>query len=627
MNVLRWNRFAAVILVIGLVTSSAVGYPAESVRGIIADPGIEKLKTLEQNWSDDEADWFYNAGQGSRLLPYDWFLALEQPDSTDQELFLAPRHIRALGLIPRRPTDDNPHGLPIGLVRDASYDDGTRGIGITCAACHTAIISHGPVSFVIDGGSTGADIEQFLRSLANSLEKTANDDAVFDRFAKRVTPTASDDDRRTLRDAVRGISKERSAYNERNLSAQGGTPHGPGRIDAFGAIFNEVSATFLEIPGNIRRADAPVSYPCLWDTPQHDRVQWSGIAENRVSHLGTVIFGTRHVGALGRNIGEVTGVFGTVRVSEHELLLPRRYESTVNKPNLLKLEETLSTLWSPEWPEDLPPLDAAKVTRGSEIYTSHCVVCHAAIDRDAADRRVEAVMRAVGTDGRVLENSTRMVSTGRLEHRQRTLQSLGRFQAQAPVAAVLKHVVERAMLEPLPQLKNQLTNAVQDGGLFSPIFHTSIEIRYKGKAVAGDVYGVEVSANGVTLYGSSADLDRVRKALGMEADGARSLYLAQGVVEGAYKARPLNGVWATAPYLHNGSVPTLAALLEPKSRRPAKFHVGSREFDPVRVGFVDDSRFPIFDTSLPGNGREGHEFGTDLPEGEKSDLLEYLKSL
>ena len=95
----------------------------------------------------------------------------------------------------------------------------------------------------------------------------------------------------------------------------------------------------------------------------------------------------------------------------------------------------------------------------------------------------------------------------------------------------------------------------------------------------------------------------------------------------AYKARPLNGIWATAPYLHNGSVPTLADLLKPADERPKTFHVGSPKFDPVKVGFVDDDSFPVFNTEIDGNGNQGHEFAAGLNETQREDLLEYLKSL
>jgi mono/diheme cytochrome c family protein len=101
-----------------------------------------------------------------------------------------------------------------------------------------------------------------------------------------------------------------------------------------------------------------------------------------------------------------------------------------------------------------------------------------------------------------------------------------------------------------------------------------------------------------------------------------------------YLARPLNGIWATAPYLHNGSVPTLYDLLHP-DQRPAKFAVGNREFDPVKIGYRSqvDTVGPnvwVYDTTLPGNSNIGHSgdaFGTLLPEEDKAALLEYLKKL
>ena len=57
----------------------------------------------------------------------------------------------------------------------------------------------------------------------------------------------------------------------------------------------------------------------------------------------------------------------------------------------------------------------------------------------------------------------------------------------------------------------------------------------------------------------------------------------------AYKVRPLNGIWATPPYLHNGSVPTIEDLLGPPEERPKKFYLGSREYDPVKLGYKTDT--------------------------------------
>jgi hypothetical protein len=99
-----------------------------------------------------------------------------------------------------------------------------------------------------------------------------------------------------------------------------------------------------------------------------------------------------------------------------------------------------------------------------------------------------------------------------------------------------------------------------------------------------------------------------------------------------YTSVPLDGVWLTAPYLHNGSVPTLADLLEPRETRPVTFWRGYDVYDGERLGFVsagpdaERAGTPL-DTSLPGNGNGGHEYGTTLSADEKRALLEYLKTL
>lgn len=100
-----------------------------------------------------------------------------------------------------------------------------------------------------------------------------------------------------------------------------------------------------------------------------------------------------------------------------------------------------------------------------------------------------------------------------------------------------------------------------------------------------------------------------------------------------YANHPLDGIWARSPYLHNGAVPTLRDLLEPASERPAVWYRGSDELDLERVGYVSDPNAPHafrYDTSVLGNGNEGHEgeaYGTDLPDADKDALVEYMKTL
>jgi hypothetical protein len=105
-----------------------------------------------------------------------------------------------------------------------------------------------------------------------------------------------------------------------------------------------------------------------------------------------------------------------------------------------------------------------------------------------------------------------------------------------------------------------------------------------------------------------------------------------------YRAKTLNGVWSSAPYLHNGSVPNIYELLSPVAERSSKFWLGSYDYDPKKLGFINAkvSGGFLFDTSIPGNGNEGHEFtnkkgpgviGRLLSVEERFDIIEYLKSM
>ena len=82
-------------------------------------------------------------------------------------------------------------------------------------------------------------------------------------------------------------------------------------------------------------------------------------------------------------------------------------------------------------------------------------------------------------------------------------------------------------------------------------------------------------------------------------------------VTDGYRANDLRGVWATAPFLHNGSVPTLEDLLKKPADRPTTWMRGSF----------------LVDTTQPGNSNQGHTFGTDLGDDDKTALVAYLKSL
>jgi hypothetical protein len=127
----------------------------------------------------------------------------------------------------------------------------------------------------------------------------------------------------------------------------------------------------------------------------------------------------------------------------------------------------------------------------------------------------------------------------------------------------------------------------------------------------------------------------------------------RGLVEdnpSGYIAAFLDGIWLRAPYLHNGSVPTLRDLLEPVERRPKRFYRGYDVYNQVKVGFVTSpaeadvvgmrcemvqekklcevERIGTpYDVSQRGSGNQGHLYGTDLPSKDKEALVEYMKTL
>ena len=167
-------------------------------------------------------------------------------------------------------------------------------------------------------------------------------------------------------------------------------------------------------------------------------------------------------------------------------------------------------------------------------------------------------------------------------------------------------------------------------------------------AAAGEqIYTAECAechAFGGKRTGTVIPLEEVgtdRNRLDMWTEGAATAYNAYGdkypwdfkgfQKTNGYVAMPLDGVWLRAPYLHNGSVPTLHDLMAPPDRRPTAFHRGYDVYDPERVGFVSTGPEAEkvgfrYDTSQRGNSNVGHGYGVELPEEKKRALIEFLKT-
>jgi mono/diheme cytochrome c family protein len=618
---------------------------------------------LNQGWDDKtRRQWNYTS-QGSRLLPYDWYFALQNADATarfhSDDTYLRYRYLL------QRPSDENPDGLPVGFVKDLAADqyalekigeerapslDPTGQtanepyVGLTCAACHTAQYNtvdaqNRKVGIRIDGAGALADFEGFLVALADAMQATLDDPARWAAFEATVRPGVSDAavKQKLKEEFVRELER-RKGFNRRTTTTVKG---GFARLDAFTGILNQVTEFVAGEPGNHRPMVNPVSYPHVWDAPWYDWVEWNGLNSNN------------GLGPLGRNVGEVMGSFATVDAAPPG---PGKlgYPSSIRPWGLEELEGWMKQLQSPPWPEEVwGEVDGDLARDGAAVYRKECLACHARINRQTHQQSaptmpparcggrlrgltIQAVMvdsALVGTDPNYARNiSGRTADSGILEGQ--STQGLAgdppKFGPTMTGVQALKHVVASSIAR-----------------------HLDIVLMLSVESIA-DGRGTQTKPPPKKWYGDLPPANPFD----------------------AYRARALNGIWATAPYLHNGSVLTLADLLLPAAQRPKVIHNGGFLYDPVKVGLQDvnvcpeswnqpgsawdgtpggkpdfggenltaekKAAFPqmtlcqalgyeVFvdpaDPANLGNLASGHEYGTQLSDSDKKALLEYLKTL
>lgn len=534
----------------------------------------ERVVYPQQNWSSVDSLWFYTTPQGSTLIPYELFLHLEIADS--QLLFRSDENMNRLRYLPQLSSPSNPDALPVGWVKD-EYQGKTY-IGFTCAACHTSQINYEGVAIRIDGGTTLADMEQMLKSLAAALQASLEQPEKFERLAQKVLQKKYPAEKEAFRAELADAAKKIAHYNQINEPLYGdkSVSYGYARLDAFGRIYNRILEHLTPNEPNSNPANAPVSYPQLWDTPQHDFVQWNGVGDNE----GT--------GPLERNVGEALGVFAHFDLNKQAG--DAGYRSSVKPGELAHMEQRLESLWSPSWDElakqgVLPAINQTLADEGQQVFIEYqCNGCHKPIDRTDPNRRITAQfshMNTVGTDPMMVVNALKR--TGKM----------GVFTGQP---------MNPRMPTPFPE--------------------TGSVLPALSAAVAGVI---DESKRHQSLPPSNMDNPIKTTARYIDFEPVSKYKPAESLI--GYKARPLNGIWATAPYLHNGSVPSLYELFMPscsdaeiasgKTCRPNRFTLGVRELDAIKVGAVqrDPGQYPglfVFDTRLPSNSNKGHEFAAGV---------------
>ncbi len=529
---------------------------------------------LNQAWSPADRAAYYWGSQGSALVSYDIFIALEIAGT--QDLFNTAANSDRYGLLTDPPdAKTNPDGLPVGIARAIVPAGQFKGdyASMTCAACHTGQIQFNGQQIRIDGGANNRiDIVPWMRSLSASLDATLAEPARFQRLLKRIRARGKVDEADLRKRLKADADVVRAQVHESFVVP---FPTGPGRMDALGSINNSFSAINTGIPENVRPTLAPVKPPFLWNAPQSAWVQWSGSANN----------------PLPRNVLETLGVFSRYNLTAAS---PKDglFETTSDVKNLVRIEELLRRLAPPQWPEAIfGKLDTAKVEQGAALFAQNCAGCHTTFPY-----RWSAALKE---GKRLIEN------------------------ALVPQAVVGTDAtqLDSVTFDPQPTM---LT------GKLAPLFKGQpiVSVGDMNVVLKGPIIGLAVKAAGPFSPEQLIEMNGYAN-FGDEPSAKPPVH--------SYKAAPRDGVWATGPFLHNGSVPNMYELLIPAAQRSKTFMVG-RDFDPVKLGIDTSGKSGgfVLDTSLVGNSNAGHSFeggagkgiiGRELTDAERYAIIEYIKSI
>ena len=555
-------------LSIASLLALSVVAPAGAQQTPTADPVI----LLDQAWSKEDREWYYNFSQGSAVIAYDLFLNVEAADS--QDLFRNGLNGPRYGFVPQPPSPSNPDGLPIGIsktnvAKEISGWPAGDYAGMTCAACHEGHLKYKGKLIRIEGGiSNTINFQGTASGISEALLKSLTDAAKFDRLAARIgasTPDAKDKLRKR-------IESERARVHE-YAARTSITPHpwGPGRVDALTMIVDRVTATLTKIGENWSTGSAPVKPPFLWNAPHGLWTQWGAFVQEPIH----------------RNFGETMGVFLPADLSSKSLA-EGLFQSNGAIMELMRVENQLQRLAPPSWPEEVfGKIDREKAKMGKALFMEHCASCHNSwpyrwTEPNKYGKRFVLVgltpQSYVGTEPQLFTL--------------RPLAITGELSKFFP-----PEFRDKPLLEPF---------------IFSNVL--SAEARRVAIQKLKLTAEQELELNGFREQPTPPPPERV------------------------YKAAPRDGVWATPPFMHNGSVPNLYEMLVPAAERTKKFYLGG-DFDPVKVGFDTSATSGTFlmDTSFLGSSNAGHSFqdgprgngtiGPLLRDEQRWALVEYLKSI
>lgn len=620
------------------------------------------------SWDRETRQFMSHADQGTRVLPLSWLLALEAPGGLpffDGDPFLEDERVRKYGLLPDHDPTGNPFQLPVGFSINGemalSEKDGTvveeAFFGYTCTACHTGSMEFDGVEYRIDGGAGLQSFNDWNKSLVLSVAETFGRDVPIievsfiddklDRFIERAQAIQDTlyGEHQSREDMEKQISRF-SLFNKviPTLLQQGPlspTDHGPGRVDALGRGSNTIWTDYLrdydgvdgfDAEANLGLIDGMVGLPAIYDAPKFDWVQYGHSIRQ----------------PLGRNLAEAIAVLSPTD--------PGTLETTVNLDGLLDIENHVRELEGPAYPEDVfGAIDAELAAEGEKLFNDlegnadvACARCHT--PRADFEPGEEMLIRAVplgviGTDAKTLVNfATREITLPRPVQ-----ETLGFDNPRVAAGLALLRLVDLVGRQLFRDADwgdyDDVTSTCADSAKWSDGEDCEATLGRVNLFRVDIERGLPESLNPITFPPPSG-IDEADPRCD-DADDKEACLLELGWL--AYRARPLNGMWPTAPFLHNNSVPNLCLLLGDPADRPEEFWVGSTEFDPECLGYRFDKRseMPDHDTDAEkfeiedsGNGNGGHVFSDDysgtpadgvigraLTDREIRALVEYVKTL
>ncbi|MCC2615785.1 hypothetical protein LJ739_05995 [Aestuariibacter halophilus] len=604
----RWFRRSLATVTIGVLIYHAL---TVFLAPNLTQESVHRVVYLNGGWSDEQRQTYYHTPQGTELLGlrYDWLVNLELPLS--HERLASETNMRGWGFIvdpAQRPSARNPGNLPVGFSQHIDPISGEQKLDLGCAMCHTGELHYQGVALRVDGGQAMQSVPtakrgEFITTLAAASLETYFNPWKWSRFATRMVGQ-DDEAEGVLRDEFWAYIKQMLGFMKGPGAPQWyPVEEGRGRTDAVGRIANVVFGYDLDVPDNYRKADAPASYPFVWDIWRFDWVQYTGFTNQ----------------AMARNVGEALGVLAPIKLvdAQGNLIRGKDFgETLVDVDGMHCVEGVLRSLEPPRWPaEVLGNIDIERARQGKELFGDRCQHCHGPHTSAPYDWPVAA--KAGDNPANQIDVNWQWDMAGDISYDDKG-------------NPVRKDWREQIWSIPWISTQTVGTDAKLANNFMDNTYDATKVLAGAPPVNAGN--GLEVLLNRLvpTLYQrwSVPEQDIA------EYDGMNVPFRITN--RRGYKARPLHGVWATPPFLHNGSVPTIYDLLSPLRARPSTFYVGNREYDPDKLGYRSIPGPGSFkhDTRIAGNHNTGHLFtdvqmpgriGKLLSEQERLALLEYLK--